>query len=232
MKSVIMMIKVIFIDIDDTLLDFSKCAKQSIANCFADFGADFHDYMFPVFEEINSGLWLQLEKGEITKKELYGKRWEVLLNKFGIKNIDGDLFEEHFLEHLSESAEKINGAEEILKYLSDKYKIYAASNGPHEQQLRRLKKSKLFKYFTDIFTSELLGVQKPEKAFYDLCFEKIGNINKDEAVLIGDSLTADIYGGNEYGLTTVWFNKKNIGIKEDIHPSYTVNSLEEIKGIL
>lgn len=232
MKSVIMMIKVIFIDIDDTLLDFSKCAKQSIANCFADFGADFHDYMFPVFEEINSGLWLQLEKGEITKKELYGKRWEVLLNKFGIKNIDGDLFEEHFLEHLSESAEKINGAEEILKYLSDKYKIYAASNGPHEQQLRRLKKSNLLKYFTEIFTSELLGVQKPEKAFYDLCFEKIGNINKDEAVLIGDSLTADIYGGNEYGLTTVWFNKKNIGIKEDIHPSYTVNSLEEIKGIL
>lgn len=226
------MIKAILIDIDDTLLDFGKCAKHSIAKCFADFGADFHDYMFPVFEEVNSSLWLQLEKGQITKKELYGKRWTLLLNKFGIKNINGNLFEEHFLEHLSESAEKISGAEEILKYLSDKYEIYAVSNGPHEQQLRRLRKSNLLKYFTDIFTSELLGVQKPEKAFYDLCFEKIRNVKKCEAVLIGDSLTADIYGGEEYGLTTVWFNKKNIGIKEDIHPSYTVNSLEKIKDIL
>lgn len=227
-----MMIKVIFIDIDDTLLDFSKCAKHSMKESFADLEIQFNDNMFPVFEEINSGLWLQFEKGEITKKELYGKRWEVLLNKFGIKNIDGDLFEEHFLKHLAESAEKVCGAEDLLQYLYRKYKIYAASNGPHEQQLRRLKQSNLLKYFTDIFTSELLGVQKPEQAFYDLCFEKIGNVKKGEAVLIGDSLTADIYGGEEFGMTTVWFNKKHTGIKENIHPSYTVNSLEEIKDIL
>lgn len=226
------MIKVIFIDIDDTLLDFSKCAKRSMEESFADLDIQFHDNMFPVFEEVNSGLWLQIEKGEITKNELYGKRWDVILNKFGIKNIDGNIFEEHFLKHLSESAEKVRGAEDLLQYLSGKYKVYAASNGPHEQQLRRLKKSNLLKYFTDVFTSELLGVQKPEKSFYDLCFEKIGNVKKGEAVLIGDSLTADIYGGIEYGMTTVWFNKKNIGIRKDIHPSYTVNSLEEIKDIL
>lgn len=226
------MIKAVFIDIDDTLLDFGKCAKYSMSESYKDFGLKFDDYMFPVFERINAGLWEQIEKGEITKNELYGKRWITVLGTFGITHIDGNEFEEHFTRHLSESAEKVHGAEELLKYLSSKYKIYAASNGPHEQQLKRLKKAELLQYFTDVFTSELLGVQKPEVAFFDACFGKIGNINNSEAVLIGDSLHADISGGIKCNMKTIWFNKKNSGTADGIHPAYTVNSLAEIKQII
>nr|MDE5994370.1 HAD family hydrolase [Oscillospiraceae bacterium] len=82
------MIKAVFIDIDDTLLDFSKCAEYSMSESFKDFGLVFSDYMFPVFEEINAGLWKRLEKGEITKSDLYGKRWVTILGKFGITSID------------------------------------------------------------------------------------------------------------------------------------------------
>lgn len=225
------MIKAVFIDIDDTLLDFGNCAEYAMRESFRDFGLDFNRNMFPVFTEINAGLWHRLEKGEITKSELYGKRWVTVLGEFGIAHIDGSEFERHFQKHISDSAEKVDGADEILKYLSSKYKIYAASNGPHEQQIGRLKKAKLLQYFDGVFTSELLGVQKPDKAFFDACFGKIDQISPNETALIGDSLSADISGGAKYNMKTVWFNKNN-GTAEGLHPDCTVNELIEIKNIL
>lgn len=226
------MIKAVFIDIDDTLLDFGKCAEYAMAESFKDFGLVFDIYMFTVFEEINAGLWHRLEKGEITKSDLYGKRWVTVLGKFGITNIDGGEFEQHFQRHISESAEKVDGADELLMYLSSKYKIYAASNGPHEQQIKRLKRANLLKYFTDVFTSELLRLQKPDIAFWDACFCRADNINPEETVLIGDSLHADISGGIKCDMKTIWFNKKNSGTDKAFHPDCTVHSLNEIKSII
>lgn len=225
------MLKAVFIDIDDTLLDFAKCAEYSMRKSFDDFCLDFDKTMFPVFEKINTEYWHRLEKGEITKSELYGKRWVTVLGKFGISHIDGNEFEKHFQGHIRESAEKVDGAEGLLIYLSGKYKIYAVSNGPHEQQIYRLEKSNLLQYFTDIFTSEKLGFQKPDKAFFDACFSRTGGIKNNETVIIGDSLNADILGGINCGIQTVWFNKNNITAKE-FHPDFTVNSLNEIKNIL
>lgn len=226
-----LMIKAVFIDIDDTLLDFAECAQYSMHKSFNDFGLKFNKVMFPVFEKINTGLWHRLEKGEITKDELYGKRWVTVLARFGITHIDGSEFEEHFQSHIRESAEKVDGADDLLKYLSAKYKIYAVSNGPHEQQIYRLQKSYLLQYFTDVFTSELLRTQKPDKAFFDTCFKRIGEIKSNEAVIIGDSLNADILGGINCGIKTVWYNRNNGTVKE-IRPDFTVNSLYEIKNIL
>lgn len=225
------MIKAVFIDIDDTLLDFSKCAEYSMHKSFDDFGLKFNKVMFPVFEKINTGLWHRLEKGEITKNEIYGKRWVTVLAEFNISHIDGNKIEEHFQVHIRESAEKVDGAESLLKYLSAKYKIYAVSNGPHEQQIYRLQKSDLLQYFTDVFTSELLGVQKPDKAFFDACFNRTGKIKSSETVIIGDSLNADVLGGINCRIKTVWFNKNN-GTVNEIRPDFTVNSLYEIKCIL
>lgn len=225
------MIKAVFIDIDDTLLDFGKCAEYAMRECFYDFGLKFDSFMFPVFKEINAKLWLSLEKGKITANELYGKRWVTVLSEFGITHIDGDEFERHFQKHISDSAEKVDGAEETLKYLSAKYKLYAASNGPHEQQIGRLEKSNLLQYFDGVFTSELLGFKKPDKAFFDACFREICPITPEETALIGDSLSADIAGGIAYNMKTVWYNKNN-GTAKSVHPDCTVNSLNEIKNVL
>lgn len=225
------MIKAVFIDIDDTLLDFTKCAQYAMQESFRDFSLTFTQNMFPVFEGINTQLWKRLEKGEITKAELYGRRWVTVLGKFGITHIDGDEFEQHFQKHISDSAEKVDGAEDLLRYLSSKYKLYAASNGPHEQQINRLKKADILLYFNGVFTSEMLGVQKPDKAFFDACFREIHNISPCEAVFIGDSLSADISGGKAYNMKTIWFNKNN-GTAEEFDPDCTVSSLFDIKNIL
>lgn len=225
------MIKAVFIDIDDTLLDFGKCAKYSMAESFRDFSLCFEDNMFPLFEEINAGLWRQIEKGEITKDELYGRRWNTIFGKLNIHGADGNEFESHFLEHLSESAEHVDGALDLLTYLASKYKIYAVSNGPHSQQLKRLERAGLLDFFTEIFTSEKLGVQKPEKAFFDAVF-KLSGAKPSETALIGDSLSADISGGEKMRVKTIWFNKKNAVNTASVSPDCTVYSLREIKNIL
>lgn len=226
------MIKVVFIDIDDTLLDFSKCAKYSMSESFKEFNLTFEDYMSPIFLEINTELWKRLEKKEITKSELYGYRWFTVFEKIGIENIDGFEFENRFRFHLENSFEKVDNAGEIIRYLASKYKVYAVSNGPHAQQIKRLKSANLYEYFTDVFTSEQLGYEKPQKEFFDACFNKISDITTNETVLIGDSLTADIIGGINYNIKTIWFNSNNKKVREDITPTHTVKSLLEIKSYI
>ena len=87
-------------------------------------------------------------------------------------------------------------------------------------------------YFDDVFTSELIGVQKPEKEFFDACIRKIGNITPDETILIGDSLTADISGGINFNIPTIWLNTKNKDVHAEVTPTHTVKALNEIKNIL
>ena len=226
------MIKAIFIDIDDTILDFSQCAKYAMEQSFKEFNLNFEDYMFPVFIETNNEYWQMLERKEITKDELYGHRWFTIFKKIGIENIDCFEFEEHFRFYIENSFQKVENAEEILLYLASKYKIFAVSNGPHSQQLNRLKNAELFCYFTDVFTSELIGFEKPNKEFFDACFSKIHNISPSETVLIGDSLTADILGGVNYNIPTIWLNSKNKNMREDITPTHIVKTLLDIKNYI
>jgi FMN phosphatase YigB (HAD superfamily) len=88
------------------------------------------------------------------------------------------------------------------------------------------------KYFKEIFVSEDVGIPKPATEFFDYCFEKLDNPDKASVILIGDSLSADIKGGYNYGLETIWFNKSNDDMPEDITPTYIVTKLSDIEKIL
>ena len=90
----------------------------------------------------------------------------------------------------------------------------------------------MLKYFKKIFVSEKMGALKPAKEFFDGCLKEMGDITPNEIAIIGDSLTADILGGKEYGLKTIWFNPNNLPEPKSLSPDHTVNSLLEIKQIL
>ncbi len=226
------MVKAVLFDIDDTLLDFSEGAKYAMEQSFMKFNLKFEEFMFPIFIHTNNEYWQKLERKEITKNELYGHRWFTIFDKIGIENVDGFEFEQHFRFYIENSFQKVEGAEEILRYLAPKYKIFAVSNGPHNQQINRLENAKLLGYFTEIFTSEFIGFEKPNKEFFDACFAKMQDILPSEAVLIGDSLTADILGGVNYNIPTIWSNSKNKSAREDITPTHTVKSLLDIKNYI
>ena len=223
-------IEAVFIDIDNTLLDFNKCALWSMQKVFNDYGLSFENSMFDTFNMINNRLWLRIEKGELTKEELYACRWNMIFALIGI-DVDGVEFENVFYSYLTESAEPVEGALDLLKYLHGKYLVCAASNASYAQQIKRLNNAGMAEYLDRIFISEQIGFSKPQKEFFERCFEKISPIVPSETVMIGDSLTADIEGGASFGMKTCRYNHNLTDESSDL-PDFTVCSLSEIKKFL
>ena len=140
------MLKAVLMDIDDTLLDFGKCAEQAMRIGFAEWGLPYDDSTYATFTRINDGLWLMIERGELTTQQLFEFRWNRIFEALGIQ-ADGAAFEKRFLDLLYETAIPVDGADEICRYLKEKYILCAASNAFHDQQLNRLEMAGLLPYF-------------------------------------------------------------------------------------
>lgn len=229
------MIKLVFIDIDDTLLDFDACCKESISKGFEEFNLGrFDDETLKIFHEVNDVLWHQIETKELTFEELKRIRFNKFFSRIGV-SFDGVEFESYFRDKLYDSCILEDGAFELLTYLKDKkYVLATASNGPYNQQIHRLKKASIYSYFSYYFISEKVGYSKPSKEFFEKAFLEINkelDIKKEEAIIIGDSLSSDIQGGINSGLKTCFYNKKNKDLLND-NPDYVVSNLLEIKNIL
>ncbi|MBQ7874477.1 MAG: YjjG family noncanonical pyrimidine nucleotidase [Oscillospiraceae bacterium] len=223
------MIKAIFIDIDGTILDFEACVEESMRCGLIERGIEYKDEMLVTFHRINDVFWKDLEQGKITFEELLERRWATVFKELGI-DLDGPEFESYFRRRLHESAIPMEGSFEILEYLKAKYRLFAASNGPHEQQVNRLEKAGMLRFFEEVFTSQLIGAEKPSSDFFRYCFNKVRDIRPEESVMLGDSLSSDMKGGNGFGMKTVWLNLK--GEEKPEWVDYEIKSLGEIKNYL
>lgn len=221
---------VVFIDIDDTLLDFTKCANDAIKSACNKFGVPYTTTLVDTFHPINLDLWHRLEKKEVTKEKLFDTRFQIVFDKLGIK-ADGIAFETAFRENFHESAILVDGARDLLEYLRSKYKMYVASNASMHQQTNRMKRAELDGYIDGYFVSEEIGFPKPQKEFFDACFKALPDVKPQDVVMIGDSLSADIKGACEYGLKTIWYNHRNEPTS-DVKCDYIVSRLSEVKNIL
>ncbi|MBR5311019.1 MAG: YjjG family noncanonical pyrimidine nucleotidase [Oscillospiraceae bacterium] len=223
------MIKAVFIDIDGTLLDFEACVEESMRLGLIERGIDYKPEMLDTFHSINDGLWRDLEKGKLTFERLLEIRWKTVFEALGIE-LDGPEFERYFRARLHESAIPMEGSYDTLKYLSGKYRLFAASNGPHEQQVKRMEKAGMKEFFEEIFTSGKIGAEKPSADFFEYCFNSAGEIKPEESVMLGDSLTSDMRGGADFGMETIWLNLKNEEKPEWV--DFEIKSLVEVKNIL
>ncbi len=223
--------KIVLIDLDNTIIDFNECARHSIMGIFEDLGFHYDENVFETFITENVKIWKRLELGEIDKPYLRANRWNIILGKLGIE-YDGTIIEERFENGVAKGAYPVEYAYELLEYLYKKYDIYVVSNGFRFVQESRVKIGNYDKYFKELFLSEDIGIQKPDIRFFDYCYEKIGCPPKEDLILIGDSLSADIQGGINFNVETIWFNKNNEPQNDTIKPTYTVNHLKEIEEIL
>lgn len=228
--------KAVFIDIDNTLLSFSEYVKHTMKSGFEHFGLkQYEPYMYDIFTEENNKLWRRIEQGTLVFSELQKVRWNIIFARLGI-DFDGSVFEKYFRSALYDSAIPMPGANEMLRYLSGKYILCVASNGPYEQQVHRVEVAGMKRYFDYIFISEKLGASKPSKEFFGKAFAEL-NSGREEAIIpadtiiIGDSLTSDIAGGRSYGMKTCFYNVG--GVSSDvIKADYVVNELNEVERIL
>ncbi|MBQ9485486.1 MAG: YjjG family noncanonical pyrimidine nucleotidase [Clostridia bacterium] len=224
------MIKAVILDVDNTLLDFNLSAKATIKAAFRDMGLTFSDQVFRTFLRVNDGLWLKIERKEITREELHATRWNIIFRELG-EEADGLLTERLFLKYLEEYAIPVDGAVDLVKYLSAKYAVYTASNAPYLQQVKRLTVSGIMPYISKILSFENAGVHKPQKRFFEECLKAILPATAAETAIAGDSLSADMKGGKDVGFTTVWFNRGDKSEKPAFC-DYVVKNLAEIKNIL
>lgn len=223
------MIKAVLIDIDDTLLDFKRSAEVSIIQSQRESGITLPEGFIDVFITQNDAFWLKIERGEMTKEELHRVRWATIFRLLGIDG-DGEAFDDLFRKNLNYACIKVDGAEELLKYLS-RYRLYGASNAHAEDyQKGRLLRAGLLDYFDGVFVSGAIGANKPSKEFFDRCMQALGEIIPDEVVMIGDSLTADVKGARDYGFNTIWLDRygKAMGGEAD----YTAHTLKEVEDIM
>ena len=223
--------KTILLDIDDTILDFHECAKATILRASEDFGVEFTDKMLSFYMEQTAFLWGQYEKGIITREDIFRTRFPLLFKEYGY-DVDGIEFENAFQKYFKTQFKFVDGAVELVEYLSKKYDLYVASNSLLSTQVSRLTSAGLLHHFKDLFVSDAIGYQKPTKEFFEGCFCKIPNFNKEETIIIGDSLSSDIKGGCRVGIKTCWFNPKRLENNTEYNADYEVRTLEEIKNIL
>ena len=231
------MIQVVLIDIDNTLLSFLGYIKEAMRDGFAQYGLKpYTEAMFPVFERINNSLWEQIEQGTLSFEKLTEIRWNMIFHALGI-SFDGRIFERYFRDKLFSSAVPEPGAVELLEYLSHRFRLCIASNGPYEQQINRLRVGKMYDFFTHFFVSSQIGAQKPSAAFFDFCFKELRgsgfpNLLPEETMIIGDSLSSDIAGGAGYGMHTCLYQKKPVPALDVSRAEHVVRSLAEIQRIL
>ena len=231
------MIKAVFIDIDNTLLDFDAYVREAMKNGIKKYGlGSYEDSMYRVFEKINTEMWMEIEQNRLTYDELLKTRWNRIFSALGI-SFDGYTFEKYFKACLFDSAIPVEGAIDILDYLKNRYILCAASNGPYEQQLNRLKNGKMLSYFSKVFISEKVGFSKPDKRFFDYCIKEINADSKDklspcEIIMIGDSISSDLAGAVDSGIKACYFDRQIKGCNSDLHIDYVINKLEDIRLFL
>ncbi|MFS9014446.1 YjjG family noncanonical pyrimidine nucleotidase [Streptococcus infantis] len=219
-------------DLDHTLLDFDAAEDVALTQLLKEEGVTdiqaYKDYYVPM----NKSLWKDLELKKITKQELVNTRFSKLFSHFGIEK-DGVYLAERYQFYLAQQGQVFSGAMELLDSLIDLgYELYAATNGITTIQTGRLAQSGLAPYFNQVFISEQLQTQKPDALFYEKIGQQIAGFDKEKALMIGDSLTADIQGGNNADIDTVWYNSHHLENKTKAQPTYEVDSYQALLELL
>ncbi len=227
---------ILLFDADNTLFDFNRCEYEAFRETARAGEFAFSEPLYERYSRINDGLWKRLERGEIALNFLKLERFRLLLLSMGEPEEDGTTeraayLRDVYMDSLAEQAILIPGAEELCRTLAPEYELYIVTNGISKIQRNRFAKSGLAPYFRGMFVSEEVGVQKPERGYFDAVFDALGHPEKSRVLMIGDSLTSDADGAIGYGLDFCRFNPKGLP-DEGRDITYTVAKLSDLADIL
>ena len=217
-------------DADNTLLDFDANESVSIRVTLQAFGIEPNDQMVALYSGINRKYWKMYDEGILTQAQVLLKRFEELFDVLGM-DCDAREAEGHYRAQLGRGCQVIPGAAELLELLEGKYRLILVTNGVVQTQYPRMRNSGLDKYFEKMFVSEEVGFHKPEKGFFDHVFSHVEGFNREKALIIGDSLSSDIRGGQNAGIDTCHFDRHRTG-SGDARPTFTVHDFDELKKLL
>ena len=222
---------IVLLDLDNTILDFNKAERIALGRAFGTLGLSMNDEIAARYNKINIRHWEMLEDGILTRDQVLVQRYETLYRELGIEG-DAARTQELYENYLAEGHWFMPGAEEMLRSLSGKYRLFICSNGTQSVQDGRIASARIAPYFDNIFISEHMDGNKPEARFFEHCFREIPDFDRSRTIILGDSLTSDIRGGKNAGILTCWYNpgkRENTG---PIIPDYEIGNLAEFRPLL
>ncbi len=223
--------KTILFDLDDTIFDFKASERVAILRTMEQMGIEPSQELPGLYSQINDHLWKLLEKGEITREQLLPRRFEQLFAQLGIDR-SGQVAQGFYEQNLSQQAHLVDGALETLQSLAGEYELYLVTNGTASVQERRIAIAGLGSFFRQVFISQRLGYPKPQRAFFERCFAAIPGFEREQTVIVGDSLSSDMLGGINAGIATCWFNPGGLPRPEGMPIDRECRALPELPGIL
>lgn len=225
------MIEFLFLDMDDTILDFHGGEHIAIRQTLRDFGLEPSEDVLERYRQINRWHWQQLELGKMTRSQVLEGRFRALFAEMGIRG-DSAACAEAYTENLSHCHEFVPGAREALERLKGKYRLFLATNGTASVQRRRMAGAGLEPYFEQVFISQEIGWDKPGIGYFQGCFARIPGFDPGRAMIVGDSLTSDIQGGINAGIRTCWVNHSHAQAPEALRPDYEIENLSQLEALL
>lgn len=227
------MIKVLLWDIDGTILDFIYAEDASIKELFHRFKlGECNDEMLKDYSKINRKYWAMLERGEMSKPDILVNRFVEFFNKYHIDSSIASEFNDEYQVELGNHICYIDNAYEILEELHHKYLQYAVTNGTKIAQDKKIKSARLDTVFDGFYISDMIGYEKPHREFFIPVLEQLKSYSLDEILIIGDSLSSDITGGNNINIKCCWYNPKGLRNENNLKIDYEIKDLHELLDIL
>ena len=224
------MVEFLFLDLDDTILDFHKAESIALSKTLREYGLEPTPEVLSLYSRINKAHWEALERGELTRAQVLSGRFRELFRQMGL-SVAQEQIARAYEHNLSIGHYFLPGAEEAVDRLSKRYRLFLASNGTASVQKGRMTSANLYRFFEKVFVSQQIGHNKPSLEYFEACFAQIPGFDKGKAIMVGDSLTSDILGGIRAGIATCWVNPghKPCG---DIQPDYEIESLSQLEDLL
>ena len=229
---------VLFIDLDDTLYDFSTNSLDAYREVYAlmeyDRWFDGFDHYYRLYWERNRELWVLYADSKITKDDLNAERYAYPLRVVGVPDAEavGARFWEESMKRLPLGSKLMPHAREVLEYLKPRYRIYILSNGFAELQARKMQSAGIGHYFDGVVLSEDIGVNKPHRAIFEHAL-RVAGVAADRALMVGDNYEVDIKGAQGVGIDQVFYNATGTSLAdEDPKPTHTISSLLELMEIV
>lgn len=219
-------------DVDQTLLDFSLSQKDALNASFKQYGREIEENVLSLYTKINDAYWKQYELGKITKEELLTGRFASLFAKLGIRDISIEAFASCYQKRLGETYYFRDNAYELCVKLKGRVRQYVVTNGVSATQRNKLHLSGLDLVLDGIFVSEEMGAPKPAFQYFEKCFGQIPGFQQEKTLIVGDSLSSDMQGGNNAGIACCWYNPEQKVNETDIRIDYEITNLWELEGIL
>ena len=207
----------IFFDLDHTLWDFEKNSGATFKSIFKELNFEFSLEVFlDFYNPINHYYWKQYRENMISEVELRYLRLEKTFEAMKV-SFSQSLLErvaELYIQQLSTHTELFEDTISVLEYLSSKYTLHIITNGFEHVQQRKLENSGIARFFKTVLTAEKIGVKKPHPTIF-LSAMKTAEVLPEHAVMIGDSLEADIQGALKLGMQAIHFNSHKEAYHEE-----------------